>query len=62
MTPKRNRESVETQSRRYEAGHDILASALQKLEETFRAEGVVFVEEDKVLGTGVRVKKRPASK
>ena len=47
---------------RFEAGHDILASALQKLEEAFRAEGIVFVEDDKALGTGIRLKKRPRSK
>ena len=47
---------------RYEAGHDILASALQSLERTLTEEGVVFFEGDKTYGVGVGIRKRQRSK
>jgi transcriptional regulator with XRE-family HTH domain len=47
---------------RYEAGHDILASALDRLEKVLADQGVVFFESDGVYGTGVGLRKRPASK
>ena len=40
---------------RYEAGRDILASALQKLERFFRDEGVIFLDADPKGGVGVRM-------
>jgi transcriptional regulator with XRE-family HTH domain len=43
---------------RYEMGKDILASALQKLEEVLAHEGIVFFEDDKTYGTGIKVKKQ----
>ena len=47
---------------RYEAGHDILASALQSLEGVLTDEGIVFFEDDKVYGIGVGLKKRQRSR
>jgi transcriptional regulator with XRE-family HTH domain len=47
---------------RYEAGHDILASALQSLEKVLTEEGVIFFDDDKNFGTGVGLKKRQRSK
>ena len=43
---------------RYEAGRDILASALQKLEELFLDAGVVFLGEDSSGGVGIRLPAR----
>jgi transcriptional regulator with XRE-family HTH domain len=40
---------------RYEAGREILASALQKMEQLFRDEGVIFLEADGTGGQGVRL-------
>ena len=40
---------------RFEAGRDILASALQKLERFFRDEGVIFLDADESGGVGVRL-------
>jgi transcriptional regulator with XRE-family HTH domain len=40
---------------RYEAGRDVLSSALQKLEKLFRDEGIIFVDEDALGGQGVRL-------
>ena len=47
---------------RYEAGHDILASALDSLEKVLVDQGVVFFEGDRAYGTGVGIKKRQSSK
>ncbi len=47
---------------RYEMEKDILASALQKLEQVMADEGVVFFEEDKAYGVGVRITKRQRSR
>ena len=40
---------------RFEAGREILAGALKKLEELFREEGVVFIDGDASGGEGVRL-------
>jgi hypothetical protein len=40
---------------RFEAGRDILASALQKLERFLRDEGVIFLDADANDGVGVRM-------
>jgi transcriptional regulator with XRE-family HTH domain len=49
---------------RYEAGRDILASALQKLEKLFLDAGIIFLDEDTSGGVGIRLpaqkKSRPA--
>jgi transcriptional regulator with XRE-family HTH domain len=47
---------------RYEAGHDILASALGSLEKTLVDQGLVFFEGDRDHGTGVGIKKRAPSR
>ena len=44
---------------RYEMEKDILASALQKLEQVMADEGVVFFEEDKANRIRGGIKKRP---
>jgi predicted transcriptional regulator len=43
---------------RYEAGNDILASSLEKLEEVLTDEGVVFFDADRTYGTGVGLRQR----
>jgi len=40
---------------RYEAGAAILSDTLQKIERVFKAEGVLFIDEDEHLGPGVRL-------
>ena len=40
---------------RYEAGAAILSDTLQRIERVFKAEGVLFMEEDEGLGPGVRL-------
>jgi transcriptional regulator with XRE-family HTH domain len=47
---------------RYEAGKDILASSLEKLEEVLKNEGIVFFDGDRTYGTGVGLNKRQRSK
>ena len=47
---------------RFEAGHDILASALDSIEKVLAEQGVVFFEGDRVYGTGAGLKKRQSSK
>jgi transcriptional regulator with XRE-family HTH domain len=55
-----NKDSVS----RYEAGGDILASALQKLEKLFLDAGIIFPCEEASAGVGIRLraqkKSRPA--
>jgi transcriptional regulator with XRE-family HTH domain len=43
---------------RYEAGKDILASALQQLEKLFLDAGVIFLAEDASGGAGIRLPAR----
>lgn len=40
---------------RYEAGREILSSALQKLEKLFRDQGIIFLEPDAFGGAGIRL-------
>ena len=40
---------------RYEAGKEIVASALQKLEKMFRDEGIIFLDEETSEGEGLRL-------
>ena len=42
---------------RYEAGQEVLASAVQKLEMLFREEGLIFTEENGTRGLGVLLSK-----
>jgi transcriptional regulator with XRE-family HTH domain len=44
---------------RYETGHGIQSSSLASIEKVLKEAGIVFFEDDKVLGTGVGLKKRP---
>ena len=43
---------------RFEAGNDILASALEKLEKAFLAEGFVFFENERTYGIGVGLRRQ----
>jgi transcriptional regulator with XRE-family HTH domain len=47
---------------RYEIGHDILASALDRLERVLAEQGIVFFEGDRTYGIGVGLKKGQSSK
>jgi len=47
---------------RYEAGDDILASSLAKLEEVLTDEGIVFFEGDRTYGIGIGLSKRDRQK
>jgi len=47
---------------RFESGQDILAGSLQKLEDAVTDAGILFFEGDRVLGTGVGLKKRQIRK
>jgi len=47
---------------RFESGRDVLISSLQDLERALTDEGLVFFENDKILGTGVGLKKRKIAK
>jgi transcriptional regulator with XRE-family HTH domain len=47
---------------RYEAGRDILASALQKLEKLFLDAGIIFLDEDKSEGVGIRLSPQKMSR
>jgi transcriptional regulator with XRE-family HTH domain len=47
---------------RYEAGNDILASSVEKLEKALLEQGVIFFEGDAIRGTGVGLKTRNSSK
>lgn len=47
---------------RYEAGNDILASSLEKLEKVLIDEGIVFFDGDRSYGTGAGLNKRQRSK
>ena len=47
---------------RYEAGHNILASAVDSIEKVLSDHGVVFFEGDRAYGTGAGLKKRQSSK
>ena len=47
---------------RYEAGHDILASAVASLEKVLVDQGIVLFEGDRIYGTGVGLKKGQSSK
>ena len=40
---------------RYEAGKEIVASALQKLEKMFRDEGIIFLDEETSEGESLRL-------
>jgi transcriptional regulator with XRE-family HTH domain len=40
---------------RYEAGNDIISSALQSIERTLVQEGVIFFEDHSQFGTGIRI-------
>lgn len=40
---------------RYEAGHEIVSSALHSIEAVLRAEGVTFLEDERALGVLVRI-------
>ena len=42
---------------RYEAGYDIMASSLESLEQVLSDAGVVFFEDDRTYGTGIRLRK-----
>ena len=42
---------------RYETGHEIMSSSLMSIEKVLKEAGIVFFEDDKVLGTGVGLKK-----
>ena len=43
---------------RYEAGKEIVASSLQKIEKVLTEQGMVFFDQDGTYGPGVRLKKR----
>jgi transcriptional regulator with XRE-family HTH domain len=43
---------------RYEAGNDILAGSLERLEKALLEEGLIFFEDDSTHGTGVGLKRR----
>ena len=43
---------------RYEAGKEIVASSLQRIEQVLIEHGIVFFEQDSKYGAGVRLKKR----
>jgi transcriptional regulator with XRE-family HTH domain len=42
---------------RFEAGAAILSDTLEKIERVFKAEGVLFIEEDEQFGPGVRLRR-----
>jgi transcriptional regulator with XRE-family HTH domain len=44
---------------RYEGGGAMLSDTLEKIEKVFRAEGIVFIDEDGQLGPGVRLPREP---
>ena len=47
---------------RYEAAHDILASAVDSIEKVLSDQGVMSFEGDRAYGTGAGLKKRQNSK
>ena len=47
---------------RYEAGNDVLASSIEKLEEVLTDEGIIFFDGDRTYGTGIGLKKRQREK
>jgi len=44
---------------RYEAGGSILSDTLERIESVFKAEGVIFIDEDAELGPGIRLRREP---
>lgn len=45
---------------RYEAGKQVMSGTLERIEDVFEKEGIIFVDDERELGPGVRLRKQLA--